>query len=192
LGKHSRWSIGIALAAVLAFTVTGTACGRETGRPRPEGVPPTPSATTSSAPEAGAFDPCEVLTPEDYPFEAHELYPPEPRRLPDGTCVWIARKSRNPLDLLTTSVGTRSNPFREFNPPPAAKNIRSTTIAGRAAWLYSVFQSEVGSACEAAYGSADLTVFVGVDDQTVDHPDPCQTAVQLAEIVAARIPPPNE
>jgi hypothetical protein len=180
-----RLVVGVLLAGLI------TSCTQVAGQPRPvDGASssPAPSMTTTSL---DGVDLCQLLTPADYPFEPGTRFPPSKEVDPDGACGWVVHKGDGLFDTFLTGVGLKRFPFDRYIPPVTMQNGRSAVVAGRPAWVGTVLPSGVGIDCDVAFGTADRTIIVQVDDHTEGHSDPCQTVLELAEIVASRTPPPT-
>jgi hypothetical protein len=194
LAEHSRRAgVGSWLAAAVALAGMITlSCTRQAGQPRPEEPTAGSSSSGTATPRPDDLDFCQVLTPADFPFEPSNRFPPKSETGSDGNCGWIANKGDNPFDDFLTDVGPLAVPFDRYKPPELAPNGRSTVIADRPAWVGTSLPSDVGTGCDAVFGSADRSIVIVLIDETENHPDPCQTVIELAEIVASRTPPPAE
>lgn len=177
------------LAAASAFTA---GCAQETGRPRPVSNSSSAASGPSPGPAARSIDDlalCELLTPADFPFSSSRQFPPKKRPEPTS-CVWLANKDAD-ISNFITNVGMLPISFSQYQPPDSSPNGRATEIAGRPAWVGTVFPTDVDESCGAVFGAADGLISMVLLDETDGHPDPCLTVVDLAEKVAERTPPPT-
>ena len=190
--RHTTATLLLTALAVTGLVVS--ACGREPGQPRP-----VPSGTTSqnspssstAAQSVRDLDLCALLTPDDFPVEEAPGDTPLKSSDPNAGCGWTISVD-NAGSTFSAGVAMRPVPFSRFVPPPQSPNGRYTEIAGRKAWLGEALPQDVDVGCGAAFGAADGLLDVVLTDETGRGVDPCQTAVELAEIVISRTPPPTE
>jgi Protein of unknown function (DUF3558) len=187
--RGRRTWLTVTIALVGAATLS---CTTVNGEPRPAEAALIPPAPDTAVAQPDDLDLCAVLTPEDFPFEPNRRFPTKKVIDPNGTCSWSAHKDENPLDGFLTGVSLLEMPFGEYRSPPTAVNKQRVVIAGRPALVETVFSAGVGTDCDAVFGTADRTIVVSLIDETENHPDPCQTVVELAKLVASRTPPPTE